>query len=338
MPRDTHGQDQPTWTPIPVDQIDPNPYRDFDAAPPNDEAIQASMEQYLAHNHLPGVMRGRMRDNRVQLAYGHRRLEAARRLGLPMVDVVIDDLTDDQMIALMPTEHGEHAKRDFSTCLVAWLACAKFCAEDTATDIARRFGWTYSDPGHSKPRMNGIARACNKCADAIRAEKAEIKDFKGMPAYRAQMHAVMLTKSKRVGFFLHCDLERDLGVKGRVIQEAKAGPSSWARPFRFEEEPENIGAVVTPLDTLIIGINRLVNPRLPNQLRDLDDSISLWLGDLAKSHHVLKTDEARDKVEEVREALERAICRASDLIDRLSPPEQGNASPVPEKDTNDNDD
>jgi hypothetical protein len=322
---------KPTPTPVEVEQIDPNPFRDLDAAPLNEESVQARIECYRTHGHLPGTMRGRMHENRVQIAYGHRTLEAARRLGLPTVDVVIDDdLTDDQMIAQMPTEHGEHAKRDFPTCLVAWLAaaCAKFCAEETPTDIARRFGWTYDDPGHSKPRMNIIAIACTKCAEAIQAGKAEVKDFAGMSAHRARTHALILMKRKGTNGLFSFMPAKQRGISQRVVTEAKPGLSSDKRPLLLRGKPENIGELQASIDGLKMMIDRLLHG-------DEFDEVGRHLSDLAKSMRWLTDEEEQAQVEGVRESLGDLVGRILEWDGRLAPPAQGDASPEPEQDVED---
>ncbi len=105
-----------------LDAIDPNPFRRLDVAKLDEEKIEALMDYYLAHLAFPAPPVARRSGNRLELAFGHHHLEAAKRLNLLSIRVDIRPLTAEQMIALMPTESGEHAKPDFLVCLVAWMA------------------------------------------------------------------------------------------------------------------------------------------------------------------------------------------------------------------------
>ena len=80
---------------IPVKDILPNP---FQARKKVDrEGIQALAEEIRENGLWPGALRGRMKGDRVELCYGHRRLHAVKALGWKEVEVEVEELTDEEM-------------------------------------------------------------------------------------------------------------------------------------------------------------------------------------------------------------------------------------------------
>lgn len=80
---------------IPVKNILPNPFqarRKMDK-----EGVQALAEEIRENGLWPGALRGRMKGDRVELCYGHRRLQAVKTLGWKEVEVEIEELSDEEM-------------------------------------------------------------------------------------------------------------------------------------------------------------------------------------------------------------------------------------------------
>ncbi|MBI4565536.1 MAG: ParB/RepB/Spo0J family partition protein [Planctomycetes bacterium] len=80
---------------IPVRNVQPNPFqarRKMDR-----ESIKALADEIRENGLWPGALRGRMKGDRVELCYGHRRLAAVKMLGWPEVEVDIEELTDEEM-------------------------------------------------------------------------------------------------------------------------------------------------------------------------------------------------------------------------------------------------
>jgi ParB family transcriptional regulator, chromosome partitioning protein len=80
---------------VPVKDILPNPFqarRKMDR-----EGVQALADEIRENGLWPGALRGRMRDDRVELCYGHRRLQAVKTLGWKEVEVEVEELTDEEM-------------------------------------------------------------------------------------------------------------------------------------------------------------------------------------------------------------------------------------------------
>jgi hypothetical protein len=69
----------------------------------DDERVEALIEYFKQHRAFPEMPVGRMAGNRLQLAYGHHVVEAARQLELTELQVDVRELDDIHMITLMPT-------------------------------------------------------------------------------------------------------------------------------------------------------------------------------------------------------------------------------------------
>jgi len=87
---------------VPIGEIDPNPYqtrRDFGKQ--GLEELATSMRVHGFYGHLVA----RQVDDRYQLGYGERRLLAAQSAGLSTIPLVVQDLTDAQMMEIAITEN-----------------------------------------------------------------------------------------------------------------------------------------------------------------------------------------------------------------------------------------
>ena len=94
-------------TEINIDQIVPNPYRDFSLYPIDAEQVDALAEGYAvrdfgiiavrpAHYDEPGIY---------EQVYGHHRIAAMKQLGMVKARVLVEDIDDDQLIAEMTEEN-----------------------------------------------------------------------------------------------------------------------------------------------------------------------------------------------------------------------------------------
>jgi len=80
---------------VPTKNILPNP---FQARKKMDRAsVQALADEIKENGLWPGALRGRMKNDKVELCYGHRRLAAVKNLGWKEVEVEIAELTDEEM-------------------------------------------------------------------------------------------------------------------------------------------------------------------------------------------------------------------------------------------------
>ncbi len=88
--------------------IRPNPYRDFGIYPFRDDKVLQLMESIRTTGFWGGLI-GREKDGKVEIAYGHHRLEALRKMFPEEAefDVTIRGLSDTDMIKLMSRENAE---------------------------------------------------------------------------------------------------------------------------------------------------------------------------------------------------------------------------------------
>jgi ParB/RepB/Spo0J family partition protein len=107
------------------DVIDQNPYRDLIHNPVREEQVEqlAASVRSTGYWHNTMVRPHPTRPGRYQLAYGHARLEAARRMGLTSATFTVRDLSDERMIHVMADENiTQFGKDRFATCKEATVA------------------------------------------------------------------------------------------------------------------------------------------------------------------------------------------------------------------------
>jgi ParB-like chromosome segregation protein Spo0J len=93
---------------VPLDEIVGNPWRDH-ALYPIDKDHVAELQQSINDHKFFGSMKGRRRNGKVEIGFGHHRLEAARKAKLATIPVVVEDMDDDQMLLLMSDENVTQA-------------------------------------------------------------------------------------------------------------------------------------------------------------------------------------------------------------------------------------
>jgi hypothetical protein len=142
--------------------IDPNPYRDLNTYP----WIEAKVEQLMRSISDVGFWEGviaRRSGKRLQLAFGHHRIEAARRLGLPTVPLIVRPLSDGDMLRFIGRENGKDYRSDFLVMLNTWDGAVRFGdhrrQNPQPLEIARLLGWTVTTERRSE-RMTHLAVAC----------------------------------------------------------------------------------------------------------------------------------------------------------------------------------
>lgn len=82
-------------TVVAVKDIVANPYQARKHM--NKDALKALAEEIKNFGLWPGALKGRWKSGKLELCYGHRRLEAVRSLGWDEVEVEIVDMDDDEM-------------------------------------------------------------------------------------------------------------------------------------------------------------------------------------------------------------------------------------------------
>lgn len=83
-----------------IESIDANPHRQIDKYPFIERKIEALMRSYTEVGMWEGII-ARQNGNRYEIAFGHHRLEAARRSVIGALPVIVRELTDAQMLQFM---------------------------------------------------------------------------------------------------------------------------------------------------------------------------------------------------------------------------------------------
>lgn len=170
----------------PIGSIDPNPFRLLSEYPYVERKIESLMRSFKDVGMWEGVI-ARKAGNRSQIAFGHHRIEAARRLKLKQVSLVVRDLTDEQMIQFMGRENLEDYNTDFLCMLETWEAAVKFLVRDRENlqpiHIARLLGWTRVD---GEEKLNATARACSAAHALIKGGYLSRDDLRELSVKAAQ--------------------------------------------------------------------------------------------------------------------------------------------------------
>jgi len=174
---------------ISLSKVDPNPYRMLGDYPYSEEKLSVLVRSIKDVGLWEGVI-GREKDDRVEIAFGHHRIEAAKRAGLSDVNVVIRDLSDDDMLRFMGRENGEDYRTDFLVLLETWEAAVKQLTSSDVTgcqsiDIARFLGWTQARSGGGD-QFNRSAEACNSAYNLIQGKYLERSDLESLSVNEAR--------------------------------------------------------------------------------------------------------------------------------------------------------
>lgn len=90
---------------VPIDQIAWNPYRDMEVYPIDADHVDKLRKSIVQHDFFGGI-KGRRHNGKIEIACGHHRIEAARKEKHETVPIFVDEMTDDEMVALMATENA----------------------------------------------------------------------------------------------------------------------------------------------------------------------------------------------------------------------------------------
>jgi hypothetical protein len=90
---------------VPLDQIVWNPWRDKKLFPLDADHVAGLRASIKEHGFFSSV-KGRRRNGKVELGCGHARFEALKKAGAETMPIYIDDIDDDQMLALMTDENA----------------------------------------------------------------------------------------------------------------------------------------------------------------------------------------------------------------------------------------
>jgi ParB-like chromosome segregation protein Spo0J len=319
---------------VPLDTIDPNPFRRLGDYPYIERKVRALMRSYADVGMWPGGVIARARDNRHQIAFGHHRVEAARRANLKTAALTILDLTDEQMLGYMGRENMEDYNADFLVMLETWEAAVGFAGrarlEKQPTDIARVLGWTNPRTDRKFNELNDTASACVDTLELIeaglvtRADLVDltVKDVREIcGSARATMRQVAaLTQRTKIPLKEATSAQKQIGKavvrtatekrEGKVSQRDLRGTVA-VHTYRFAREAKKEGQ--TPLFTVFAK-------SLAKQIGHWNntDTVRERIKEMAKALPDLVAPEDIQVVDRVVFALELSIKRNEDSIKTLT--------------------
>jgi ParB/Sulfiredoxin domain len=100
---------------VALSAIEPNPYRHFEKYKLSEEKIQGLINSYANSGFWDGSIQARpdpKKKDKYQIAFGHHRIEAARRASIEQVGLVVADRTNADMLKMMADENREEFRSD----------------------------------------------------------------------------------------------------------------------------------------------------------------------------------------------------------------------------------
>jgi ParB-like chromosome segregation protein Spo0J len=170
-----------------ISNIDRNPLRGAQIYF-NERKIEALRRSIHDVGLWEGVI-ARKVNGRCEIAFGHHRVEAARReLGEnSAIPLIIKSLSEEDMLAYLGRENLEDYNADFNVMLQTWEAGRRFCGASGAvcqdTDIAKKLGWIRlqkNGRGGTEFRMNETAQACAAAFKLIEGKRIKPDQLTGL--------------------------------------------------------------------------------------------------------------------------------------------------------------
>lgn len=323
---------------IDIEQVDANPFRRLREYPYVERKVEALMRSIKDVGLWEGVI-GRAVGNRVQIAFGHHRVEAARRAGLQQINVIVRDLNDDEMLGFMGRENMEDYNSDFLTMLETWEAAVEhLCpSRDGHTaqpvEIAKLLGWVQVRGASGRHvndavQMNRTAEACNSAHALIQGGYVSRSDLYDMTVNDARE---ILTRAS-------ANMKR-LDAMGaqqkRPAKEIEQAKQQISKAIKTTANQAREGTVAKrdlrgTLDTntyihakeakmktpLFAEFGKVIADRIDGMLRT--DVNAEKLSEMVKVINLIETDEDKQIVERVQFYLKQLSDRADKWATRLT--------------------
>lgn len=100
---------------VPLKDVIANPYRHIEKYRISEEKIEALLRSYASSSFWDGSIQGResaKRRGKIEIAFGHHRVEAARRAKIDRIGIVVSDRSNEEMIRMMHHENASEFKHD----------------------------------------------------------------------------------------------------------------------------------------------------------------------------------------------------------------------------------
>lgn len=292
--------------------VDPNPFRRLEKFPYDNAKINALRQSIRDVGLWPGVI-GRRFGNRVQIAFGHHRVESARRENLQKASLILMDLTDEQMLQYMGRENLEDYNAHFLTMLETWEAgIMYFNAEPRRKwepiENAKLLGWVSA--GRPGPAMNHTARACNHASQLIKGGHLSQDRLQGLSVDSAEQlcgsivaqHRALEEMAKKTG-----RPAAEIVDAKRVVSQAGSRVADALR--KGEVAPRDIRSTVELESYRHAKEAKRHTPLFAKFGNDIADRIGT----------MLKTDTTADKLQEIKDALGQIETQDDlEVVDRIA--------------------
>ena len=174
---------------VPLESLDSNPFRDLATYPFLEHKVASLQRSIKTVGLWEGVI-ARQVGGRYQTAFGHHRIEAAKRVGLTEATIILRELDDKAMLQFMGRENMSDYNSDFLTMLETWDAAVSFVPSLDGTsyqpiDIANLLGWTQNRTGtegrnlKASSQMDRTAEACNATHKLLKDGHLKREDLAG---------------------------------------------------------------------------------------------------------------------------------------------------------------
>lgn len=313
---------------VKLSSIDPNPMRQLKRYPFDKQKIESLRQSIRDVGLWEGVI-GRKVGHRYQQAFGHHRLEAARKeLGEDAkIPLIVRDLDDKEMLQFMGRENLEDYNANFMVMLETWEAAVGFLSRDRAKksdaiDIATVLGWvSMVDVRKGELQMKDVAQACSAAAKLIAGghlKRGDLADL-SVDAVRqlTQRMVAQIETLERMGRQTQRpakEIEKakdTVGTAGRVVARDIREGRVASRDIRGRVDVETLRAAgkhEAP-SPLFASFGRSLAATLDKMLDS--DAVGLKLAEIKDALKNIETDEDLSIVSDVAYACSKVEKRAA---------------------------
>jgi hypothetical protein len=228
---------------ISLHDLHPNPYRDFDLHPIDQEQVERLKASIDADGFWASVVARKAADG-YQIAFGHHRIEAARALGLETAPIEVRELSDWQMVRMLTSENATQRGSTAAAALDAVQAICRVLAyellrwdEATFARFRAKVGIDYASCRGRLEAGSGIGTSCVKAfAPSGTLSEHQIRENLGVLKDSGRMATIIAAASARAETELWAEeeaaehaLQAAQDREARAASEAERKASATAR-------------------------------------------------------------------------------------------------------------
>jgi len=220
---------------VPISNIQSNPFRNLDSYPFVEHKLSTLQRSISDMGLWEGVIAREYKGN-YQIAFGHHRVEAAKRSGIGSISLIVKNLSDKEMMQMMGRENLEDYNADFLCMLETYEAAEKFLEKSMSNDglcsaehksiqpieIAKLLGWTRFSPHEI---LSNTASACNAASKLIKGGYNTREEFKDLSikavreiTQRAIARMEQLEKAGKIGMRPHSEVQAAKKQVGKAVK------------------------------------------------------------------------------------------------------------------------